>query len=175
MRRPLKTGVLVMVALGTIGFARGAEAKDFSLGLGAGTVDPQEFGRAPWFTANLRWKLGKKFLIEPEGGYWKKTETVPGVETSIRVVNGGVNILYPIVRKGVDLFVGGGLGVHVIRSEQEVVGLAAQEDTEVKQALHLLAGFELKAGALRLFGAARFDTVADLDQSKLYGGLRIRF
>jgi opacity protein-like surface antigen len=162
--------VIVGIALLSSGTA---EAKDLSLGLGAGVVDPQGVRTAPWFTANLRWALSKRVVIEPEAGYWKKSETSADLTSSVRDVSGGVNVLYRAPRKGATWFAGAGVGLHLVRSEF-ALGAVSDTDTQLKSALHLIAGLELDlGGALALFGAVRYDTVSDVQQNKVYAGIRV--
>ena len=152
-----------------------AQAQGFAVGVGAGPVDPQGFETAPWFTAHVQWKLRKNWWIEPEVGYWKKTQTTPGTENSVKDLSLGVNLLYYIPRKRLSYFAGAGLGAHAIRSSFDVRGYDAQSDRQLKQALQLLAGLDYNLGVgLSLFGAFRFDAIADLSQSKVYGGVRVK-
>ncbi len=172
LRRPL--AMLVLLTAG-VPFAGWAEAQGVSIGVGAGAVDPQNLDTVPWFTANLRWTLHKNFVIEPEFGYWKKTQATPGTENTVKDLSAGVNILYRIPKKNASFFAGAGLGAHVVRSAFSIEGFDAQSDTQVKQGLHLLGGFDYKlTGGLSLFVAFRFDGIADLSQSKAYGGLRFK-
>jgi opacity protein-like surface antigen len=167
------TAILFVVA-SAVGLSGSAEAQSW-FGVGAGTVDPQGLRRATWFTANWRLKLSKNVVLEPEGGYWKRSETTPGVESSVRDVSVGVNILYLVPKKSVTWFAGAGVGAHMIRSEFDIQGFTADSDTELKSAIHLIGGLDFKlTGSLRLFGAVRFDTVSDVQQNKLYGGLRLK-
>lgn len=173
MRQRILVGLATMAA--ALVLAGRAEAQGLSIGLGAGTVDPQDSRTALWLTANLRWKLAKNVVIEPEVGYWKKSETTADLDSSLKDMSAGANVLYRVPRKRLTYFVGGGLGVHVVKSSVRIADFDSESDTEIKQGLHFLAGLDIKlAGALSVFGAARFDAVADVDQSKLYGGLRFK-
>jgi hypothetical protein len=49
-----------------------------------------------------------------------------------------------------------------------------EDERELKEALHLFGGLEYDLGGLTLFGAVRFDIIADANQSKIYGGVRLR-
>lgn len=165
------TSVMAMAAV--LGGSTAAQAS--SIGIGAGTVDPEGVLRTQWFTANLRWKLSKRFMIEPEVGLWEKTtDFASGISSTIDDRNVGLNFVYMIPKKGLNYFVAAGVGAHLLKTSRDVRGTVTEGDTELKQALHLFGGLEFKVGKrLRLFGAIRFDTVADLNQSKLYGGLRL--
>jgi hypothetical protein len=76
------------------------------------------------------------------------------------------------VALGATWFAGAGVGVHLVRSEF-ALGAVSDTDTQLKSALHLIAGLELKLGdALGFFGAVRYDTVSDVQQNKVYAGIR---
>jgi hypothetical protein len=65
--------------------AASANAGEAAIGIGAGYVDPADVGGTAWFTGNVRFKVSDSIAIEPEVGYWKKSESVPGlVDVSIR-------------------------------------------------------------------------------------------
>lgn len=165
-------GVAVLIVL----FATaGTEARDLWVGAGGGIVDPQGARSAPFFTGNLRFKLKGNLVLEPEVGYWKKTNATEAVETTLEDVSAGANVLYRVpTRRGVRFFVGAGLGLHLIRSRFAIAGFEFDSDTEAKQGMHFIAGFDFKvSGGLSAFGAARFDAVSDVAQNKAYGGLRL--
>jgi len=129
--------------------------------------------RTPWFTVNARWTLNEKLMLEPEAGYWTKTtELIPGIETTMKDRSLGMNLVHPIHRKRVGFFVGAGLGVHLLESSADVQGTPTEGDRELKEALHLFGGLEYDLRGLTLFGAVRFDIIADANQSKIYGGVR---
>ncbi len=170
-----RTWPILFVVTSSLLLGPAAQAQESSFGIGAGPVDPQSLPRAVWFTANWRWKLRKNVVVEPEGGYWKKSESTPGVTSSVRDVSGGLNILYLVPKKGVTWFAGAGVGAHVIHSAFDIAGFSSDSNTEVTSALHLMAGVDYKlTGSLRLFGAVRYDTVSDVQQNKVYGGLRLK-
>jgi len=170
MKRFLPALVVLTTALALGGAEEGRAA---SFGLGAGTVDPEGVLRTPWFTVNMRWKLNDKLMLEPEAGYWSKTsELIPAFETTMKDRSLGLNLVHPIHRKRVGFFVGAGLGVHLLESSSDVQGTATESERELKEALHLFGGLEYDLRGLTLFGAVRFDIIADANQSKIYGGVR---
>lgn len=171
MKRPLAV-LVVLIGLASVVGTQPAQAASLSAGIG--TVDPEGVRRTPWFTVNLRWKLGKRFLIEPEAGYWKKTTRLtPSASSIVQDRNVGLNFVYPIRQKSFDFFVAAGVGLHLLEPSTDVHGTVTAGERELKQALHVFGGAEYKLGGLTLFGAVRFDTVADANQSKLYGGVRL--
>src|SRR5262249_13332976 len=54
-----------------------------SLGVGVGIVKPEDSDSTVWFTANFRIPVGEHLALEPEGGYWKKTNQTPVGEASV--------------------------------------------------------------------------------------------
>jgi hypothetical protein len=145
---------------------------------GVGLVDPNGAGSALWLTANVRRAAGDHVVIEPEAGYWSRKDSSPGVDNSISDASLGVNVLYRIcgksLRSATRVFAGAGVGVHLVQSKAAVAGYDDVEETEVKQGMHLLATADHRiGGALRVFISVRSDLVADLYQSKIYGGIRL--
>ncbi|HEY7510398.1 MAG TPA: outer membrane beta-barrel protein [Vicinamibacteria bacterium] len=152
-----------------------------SLSLGAGYVAPNDVDSTFWVTANYRFRLGDRLLLEPEVGYWEKGDDVPGVDVSIEDLNFGLNAILPLGSArdtGLSPWVGAGLGLHRLKG---VVDLDDDDDdafdeTETKLGIHLLGGFDYGlTDTLALYAAARFDIVSDLNQFKVYGGVRYRF
>jgi hypothetical protein len=166
---------LTLAILGTLGLA---EARAGGPAVGVGLVDPNGAGSALWFTANVWRAAGERVVIEPEAGYWSRKDSSPGVENAISDASVGVNVLCRIYGKGrrsaTRVFAGAGAGGHLIRSKASVAGYDDVSENELKQGMHLLATADRKVGgSLRLFVAFRSDLVADLGQSKVYGGIRL--
>jgi opacity protein-like surface antigen len=166
--------LLRLTVLGILAASPGAWAGDTAIGVGAGYVDPSDIGGTAWFTANVRFKLGESIALEPEAGYWKKSESVPGLlDASVKDLNTGVNVLY-LVPAGdkVEVWLGGGVGVHFLSGSVGVLGFEESE-SETKFGGQLLAGLDLKVTtSVALFAAVRYDLVSDFNQFKAYGGFR---
>ncbi len=153
-----------------------------SLGLGLGVVDPEDIDTALWTTLNFRVPVGRQLIVEPELGFWKKTEDIPGGEISLQDFNLGANLLVDFGGSGAFSFwVGAGLGAHLIKAEVQVGGLDVESDTATELGVHLLGGLDYDIDRdLGLFLAARYDIVTsdgdgNFEQAKVYAGLRIRF
>ncbi len=168
MRRILASFVLVAAA----GGASPAWAQDRTFGLGVGYVKPSDVDGTIWFTANAQYKVAKDFVVEPELGFWKKTASFPGLlDVSIRDLDVGANALYTTVRKSLNISVGAGLGAHLLKG---VLG-STDSDSSTKLGFHLLGGLVFgHAKSMHFFANARYDLVSDINQFKLYGGVRFK-
>ena len=175
MRRHLIIAAGLLAALFGPPGARAQEQA--ALSLGAGLVDPEDVGSSFWITANYRFRIADHLLLEPEVGYWKKGEDVFGGDVSLEDLQFGLNAIYMLGRgTGIRPWAGAGLGLHLLKG---VVGFDDSgdfDDTESKLGIHLLGGADfVMSDAAALYAAARFDIVSDLNQFKLYGGVRYRF
>jgi opacity protein-like surface antigen len=148
-----------------------------SLGLGVGLVKPSDVDSTFWVTANYRFRLGDRLWLEPEAGYWKKGDDVPGVDVSIEDLNFGLNAILAMPSGGLEPWIGAGLGLHLVKGVVGVDGVGFDfDETETKLGLHLLGGLDFGlTDAFDLFAALRYDIVSDLNQFKAYGGLRYKF
>jgi hypothetical protein len=170
MRQVVVLSVLALALATTVS----ARAEGVRIGLGAGYVDPSDVGGTAFFTGNVRFDVARNVALEPEVGYWKKSESVPGlVDVSIKDLNFGVNVLYQFPTSGSLRFsAGAGLGAHVLKGAVGVLGFS-ESASETKLGGQLLAGLDLKvSSAVALFANARYDLVSDFNQFKVYGGVR---
>jgi opacity protein-like surface antigen len=167
MRRALVL-VLLMGAMSLAGQA--AHAQGIAFGLGAGVVKIQDVDDSKlWATGNLRLKLGERFALEPEVGWYGDSEG----SVSLDVINFGGNALFLFPVDPIEVFLGGGGGGHMFR-----VSSGAGSDSETKAGLQLLAGADLQAtDSLRVFGAIRWEMiqaeVENVKQWKFYLGIRL--
>ncbi len=161
----------------------------FSLGVGGGLV--QTSGNSdPYFTGNLRWRIGYRVageerqgsvfgFVEPEVGLWTRDTTVSNRKLDTKDTLIGVNIGGAVRLRVFEYFVGGGVGYHfldrdVIRGSQ----VESVDDGSIGVNAHF--GFDVRMSeTLSLFGVGRFDLVdteatADDQQTKVYLGLRAR-
>ena len=171
MRRILAAFVLVAAA----GGASPAWAQDRTVGLGVGFVKPSDVDGTIWFTGNAQFKVAKDIVVEPEIGFWKKTASFPGVvDVSVRDLDIGANALYTTVRKSLNISVGAGLGAHLLKGEVGVLGLT-DSDSSTKIGFHILAGLVFgQPKSMHFFANARYDLVSDINQFKVYGGVRFK-
>jgi hypothetical protein len=152
-----------------------AAASRPALGLGLGVVDPEDRDATLWSTINLRFPLGRRLIIEPEVGFWKNGEDFPGGEISEQDLNLGLNLLVDLGGDDLTFWVGAGVGAHFFETEVEVGDVEVDSETDTEFGLHLLGGIDyVLDGYLGLFAAVRYDIV-EIDQAKVYGGLRVRF
>jgi len=171
----MKTLIGSFLALSFVA-AVSANAGETAIGIGAGYVDPADVGGTAWFTGNVRFKVSDSIAIEPEVGYWKKSESVPGlVEVSIKDLNVGANVVYLApVGNSVVVSLGGGVGAHFLKGAVGVLGFEESE-SETKFGGQVLAGLDFKiAENIALFTYVRYDLVSDFNQFKAYGGIRFK-
>jgi len=176
MRRHLIIAAVLLAA--SLGPPAARAQEQGSLGLGAGLVDPEDVPSTFWITANYRFGITEHLLLEPEVGYWKKGEDVLGGDVSIEDLQFGLNAIYRLGGSGTGVrpWAGAGLGVHLLKGVVDFDDSGDFDDTDTEIGIHLLGGADfVMSDALALFAAARFDIVSDLNQFKLYGGVRYRF
>lgn len=159
----------MLLALPTAALAQDDAA---SIGVGVGLVDPDNIASTLWLTGNVRFRLADAIVLEPEIGYWSKTEEAFGASASIKDLSLGANLLYLTGQGAFEFGGGAGLGLHRLTGELDVLGFGVS-NSETKLGLHLIgtAGRRLGSG-LQIFVSARYDAVSDLNQLKLYGGVR---
>jgi hypothetical protein len=169
------------------GSLQAAEPGQFGVGLGFVHASDVEDGGSAWFTANYRVEMRPHLVIEPELGYWKKSEGDPDlVQLGIRDLNVGVHAIFrPEMDGPLRLWMGAGPGVHLVKVYASLLGFSDSE-TRTKPALHFLGGLDYELNeSLVAFGSVRYDVVGQLsletendtslNQFKLYGGVRFRF
>ena len=174
-----------LLVLALAPFAVPAHAQDqASLSLGAGYVAPNDVDSTFWVTANYRFRVANRILLEPEVGYWEKGDDVPGVDVSIEDLNFGVNGIYELTGVGGEGFrpwLGAGVGLHRLKGvvDLDLDGDDDDDDfdeTDTELGVHLLGGADFGlSDTFDLYVAARFDIVSDINQFKVYGGVRYRF
>jgi hypothetical protein len=180
MRRWTAVWVIALLPLGAVG---AAAAEPSSLGLGLGAVDPDGVDTALWLTANYRFHVSRALALEPEIGYWKKSEQAFGVSASAKDLNFGLSALGVLqASRRVSLSVGAGAGIHNLEVDVGFVGQVAVSDSITRLGTHVLGGVALDASrTISLFVNVRYDWIfveddePSVDQSKVYGGFRFRF
>lgn len=181
----MKRGLIVLVATITMLAGREARASESSLGVGLGYVKAKGVEATILYSGDFRFHLSRGFALAPEVSYWKKSATSGAVTASIKDLQLGVNALVVShAGRDVELFVGGGGGIHSLTGSLAVGSVSAVSNSTTKGGLDVLGGADFKAGdALSFFLAARYDWVLGLsgedtrrlDQAKFYGGFRLRF
>ena len=171
----MKTFIGSLLAFSLV-IAVSANAGEAAIGIGAGYVDPADVGGTAWFTGNVRFKVSHSIAIEPEVGYWKKSESIPGlIDVSIKDLNAGVNVVYLApVGSSVVVSLGGGVGAHFLKGAVGVPGFE-QSESETKFGGQVFGGVDFKVtGSIALFANVRYDLVSDINQFKAYGGIRFK-
>jgi len=166
-----------------------------ALGLGAGIVSPDGDGEIYW-TANLRIPInrnrgakgkdgkrrhrsqsgGIKAYIEPEIGYWERSDDV--IDTTDLSL--GVNLVGVVPGRTVDYFFGVGFGIHSFDNEINDPDFPSLDDDDTRLGGNFHVGLDVNiSDSVALFGVGRLDLLEggefDDTQSKVYGGLRFRF
>jgi len=173
MKRAFLSFVIVTAGL----LAAPALAQDNSIGLGVGFVDPENVGGTAWFTANAQIKVADRIVVQPEAGFWTKSEDYLGLASaSIKDFNVGANVLYmPATKSDFQFGIGVGIGLHILSGEVGVLNLFSESDSETKLGIHLLGQGDYKlSDSVGVFAAVRFDLVSDINQTKVYGGVRFK-
>lgn len=156
------------------------EARAQSIGVGAGIVKLEQDDESSLFlTGNLRIGLLGPIVLEPEVGYWKRTEPVGTGEATFEDFSIGANGLLVVGGDKLELFGGVGLGTHFLDRSAGIAGII-RDSKSTDVAVHVLGGVDVKlSGALNAFGVVRRDVFGDSsdarDQTKFYAGLRLKF
>jgi opacity protein-like surface antigen len=112
-------------------------------------------------------------------GYWKRSEQIAAGKLSFEDLSLGANALLVIPGSRFQVFGGVGIGAHFL---DRTAGIAQiiRDAQSTDTAFHVMAGLDVNlSGPLALFGVARKDAFGDdtdaRDQTKFYGGLRLKF
>jgi outer membrane protein with beta-barrel domain len=149
-----------------------------SLGFGIGLVRPTDVDSTYWVTANYRFRVTDRVSVEPEVGFWSKSNDVPGFDVTVEDLSFGANAILEWGGSGsgdLQPWVGAGLGLHRLKGVADV-GDVELGGTQSKLGVHLLGGADYGLSeTFDVFAAARYDIVSHANQFKLYGGLRYKF
>ncbi len=147
----------------------------FAVSVGGGFVKPEDIGGTVGLSTGLRYRVTGRTFAQIEVGYWKKTEgKLTSVSNSELSLGGTLVWRFPATRQ-VYAFLGGGVGLHRLKTTVEFGGAQASQ-TDTRGGVHLLNGVDVSLGRrLSAFAIGRFDVVSDLSQFKIYGGLRYGF
>jgi hypothetical protein len=184
----VKTTVLASLALlagGALGAQQKQDSNPFALAVGVGLVEPTDevetyvmaalrIGVGGGFKSGSREAGGMRGYLEPEVGYWKRSDDrLDGGDLLV-----GVNLIGAVPFGQVDSFFGVGAGAHFI-DRQLLLNDPTASGSDTKLGVNAQFGIDLYlTDNLSAFGASRFDLVQDSDdqvQSKVYLGLRARF
>jgi hypothetical protein len=165
--------------------------RPWSLGLGVGVVSSASQGDA-YYAVNLRRRVGRRdgdtaertgFRMTPRGEGLRahlELELARFERESDRFVDRdhllGLNVVGVVPARAVDIFLGVGFGAHFFETRTRATGASADD---VRLGGNAQFGVELNLGERTgVFGVGRVDFLeGELlgQQSKVWGGLRLRF
>ena len=159
-----------------------AMAGDIWLGVGAGQVKAEGVNAAVALGGELRLELGKHFALQPDIGYWQRTETVSGVSVKASDFSFGVTALVLLPAGSVRFFVGAGPSVHSIGGDVDYYGFSVASDSLTRLGVGVLGGVDVGISrTAAFFMAARYDWISletddpdSIDERRIYGGFRLR-
>jgi len=136
-------------------------------------ADPSADAPGPAGGADTEQGRPGRVYVEPEVGYWKRSEN--GLDEKDLLV--GVNLVGVVPTRAFDLFLGAGFGTHF--HEQDVPESGVVSTVKEKRfGANVQFGVEADLSrSVGIFGVGRVDIVQDKpsQQSKVWGGLRFRF
>ena len=158
-----------------------AEAADVWLGAGIGQVKPEGVNATVGFAGEMRFELGRHFAIQPDLGYWKRSETLSGISVSASDFSFGATALVLLPLRPVRFYAGAGPAVHHISGSVDSFGLSIASDSLTRFGLAALGGLDIHISrSFVFFLAARYDWVSledaevdNINQRRLYGGFRL--
>jgi len=179
VRSRLVAGV---VLAGALAAGVPAGAGDIWLGLGAGQVKPEGVNAAVSLAGEMRLELGRHFALQPDIGYWQRTETVTGVSVKASDFSFGVTALVLLPAHPVRFFFGAGPSIHLIGGDVDYYGFSVASDSLTRMGLGVLVGLDVEVSrSVAFFVAGRYDWVPletddpdSIDQRRVYGGFRLR-
>lgn len=124
---------------------------------------------------------GIRGYIEPEVGYWKRSDKDAGEAEDLHL---GINLVGVVPTRSADFFVGVGFGYHLLDGEvlrRNSAGTIVQivDASDDRLGANLQVGVELHVSeSFGVFGAGRLDILEDEPfdrQTKIWGGLRWHF
>lgn len=197
-RRPVVLAIAAAMVMACLGSGpawadddRGGRGDGLAFGIGAGIVKPDGDGEF-YLTANLRIPLGGrddgnrdrrrqeggiKAYLEPEIGYWERSDDV--LDTTD--LYGGLNLVGVVPGRTVDYFFGVGFGVHSFdNTVDSSLGLDDFDDDDTRFGGNFHVGLDVHVtDHVALFGVGRLDLLEggefDDSQTKVFGGLRFQF
>jgi opacity protein-like surface antigen len=180
-RQAWRRRALALVGLGLLAGAS-ADAGDIWLGAGIGQVKPEGVNATVAFRGELRLGLGKHFALQPDLGYWKRSETVSGISVSASDFSFGATALLVLPVRPLRIYAGAGPSVHHISGDVASYGFSVASDSLTRVGLTALGGLDLEISrSAAFFLAARYDWVSletsapdSINQRTLYGGFRLR-
>jgi len=180
-RQAWKRRALALVGLGLLA-GTSADAGDNWLGLGIGQVKPEGVNATVAFSGELRLGLGEHFALQPDIGYWKRSETVTGISVSASDFSFGATALVLLPLRPVRIYAGAGPSIHHISGDVASYGFSVASGSLTRVGIAALGGLDIEISrSVAFFFAARYDWVPletsdpdNINQRRLYGGFRLR-
>ena len=119
-----------------------------------------------------------QLMLEPQIGFWTKSESEFGVDVSVRdiAVGARAKYLFDIKNSNIEPFVGGGLGLHFVSAEVTVPGFGSADDSEVKLGLDIGGGLHFPVNPQwDILTEVWYGIVSDINQGSLMVGARYNF
>lgn len=157
-----------------------AQGGDIWLGVGAGWVKAEGVNATVGFGGDLRIELGRHFAVQPDVGYWRRTETVSGISVSASDTTFGATFLGLLPLRPVKLYGGAGPSIHHISGNVASLGFPVASDSLTRVGLAVLGGLDLEISrSFAFFFNARYDWVTlegtdpdSFNQSRFFVGFR---
>jgi opacity protein-like surface antigen len=173
----------VMMILSTVALSLFIVGTAFSqsnigiMGVGGklGIVDVTEKGAGSTIGFGAVADLGTivpNLMLEGNLEYWSDSENQGGVDASFRdfIIGGAAKYLIKSSNPNFTPFVGGGLGLHLQKAENELLG-QKNSNSETDIGIHLLGGvFYAASPTIDILGELRYAVVSDLNQISIMGG-----
>ena len=177
-RRPMVLTLIGLIFLAGVP----TEAGDIWLGVGMGQVKPEGVNATIAFSGELRLGLGQHFALQPDIGYWKRSETVTGISVSASDFSFGATALVLLPLRPVRIYAGAGPSIHHISGDVASYGFSVASGSLTRVGIAALGGLDIEISrSVAFFFAARYDWVPletsdpdNINQRRLYGGFRLR-
>ena len=152
----MKRRLVILLAATLALLGREARAGETSLGIDVGYVKPKRIEATLFFNGNFRFHLSRRFALEPEFSYWRKSSSALAVTASLEDLQFGANLLAVVpVGRTVEVFGGGGGGLHQITGN-----LAAGGNNAVSDSIRLMIKSAVFSGAPKSFSVPVRSTIA---------------
>jgi hypothetical protein len=158
-----------------------ADATDVWPGVGMGQVKPEGVNATLCFEGELRVEFGRHFALQPNLGYWKRSEKVSNISVTARDFSFGFTALGLLPVPPVRFFGGAGPFVHDISGDVASFGYSVSSDSLTRIGFTALGGIDVHISrSFVFFFTARYDWVPlgdvvpdSMNQRRIYGGFRL--
>jgi len=149
------------------------------MGVKLGYVSPEDVDATIGFAvfADLG-TIVPQLMLEPQIGFWTKSEDMFGAEVSVRDIAVGARAKYLFVlpNSRMEPFLGGGLGLHFVSAEMSIPGFPSVSDSEVKLGLDIGGGLHIPVNPQwDVLTEVWYGIVSDVNQLSFMVGARYNF